>query len=149
MSGSGVELVRRWVGEIMSEGRLDSVADVVAADFVEHATATFGSTSPGRVDGHAHTRQVVAMLHGQFPDIHMSIEAIAEDGDTVAVLVTATGTNSGSVGMMPATGRQFRAGQSHWFRVVDGRLAEHWATRDDLTTVIQLGLVTPPAPRQA
>lgn len=133
----------------MTEGRLDDVAGVVAADFVEHATATFGSTSPGRVDGPAHTRQVVAMLHGQFPDMRMTIEALAEDGDTVAVLVTASGTNSGSSGMLPATGRPFRAGQSHWFRVVDGLLAEHWATRDDLTTVIQLGLVTPPIPRRA
>jgi predicted SnoaL-like aldol condensation-catalyzing enzyme len=35
------------------------------------------------------------------------------------------------------------AQQSHWFRVVDGKLAEHWAVRDDLGMLRQLGVVPP------
>ena len=45
---------------------------------------------------------------------------------------------------MPPTGRFFSAEQTHWFRVEDGRLAEHWATRDDLTAMLQLGVITAP-----
>ncbi len=144
MTGEGSALAQRWVGEIMNEGRLDGVEEVVAADFIEHAMATFGTTAPGRVNGPAHTGQVVAMLRGQFPDLRMSIESIVEDEDTVAIRVVASGTNTGTSGMLPPTGRPFRAEQAHWFRVADNRLAEHWAVRDDLTTVIQLGLVNPP-----
>jgi len=30
--------------------------------------------------------------------------------------------------------------QSHWFRIDDGLIAEHWATRDDLGFLHQVGL---------
>ena len=46
--------------------------------------------------------------------------------------------------MVPATGKRFSARQSHWFRVEDGKLAEHWATREDLAAMLQLGVVQPP-----
>ncbi len=45
---------------------------------------------------------------------------------------------------MPPTGKRFSSRQSHWYRVVDGKLAEHWATRDDLPTMLQLGVIQPP-----
>jgi hypothetical protein len=35
--------------------------------------------------------------------------------------------------------------QSHWFRMRDGRILEHWANRDDLGMARQLGWV-PPSP---
>ena len=34
----------------------------------------------------------------------------------------------------------------HRFRVADGKLAEHWATREDLVAMLQLGVVQPPGP---
>jgi hypothetical protein len=46
--------------------------------------------------------------------------------------------------MLPASGKRFDYEQSHWFRISDGKLAEHWATRDDLSAMLQLGIVTPP-----
>jgi predicted ester cyclase len=45
------------------------------------------------------------------------------------------------MGIAP-TGKRFAAQQSHWFRVVDGRLAEqHWVVRDDLGMLRQLGIM--------
>ncbi|MDY7087191.1 MAG: hypothetical protein SYR96_19000 [Actinomycetota bacterium] len=38
----------------------------------------------------------------------------------------------------------FAITQTHWFLVRDGRVAKHWATRDDLGTATQPG--RPPAP---
>lgn len=46
--------------------------------------------------------------------------------------------------VVPPTGKRFIARQSHWFRVADGKLVEHWATRDDLTAMLQLGILQPP-----
>jgi hypothetical protein len=47
---------------------------------------------------------------------------------------------------VPPTGRRFAAHQTHWFRAAGGRLAEHWATRDDLTAMLQLGVIRRPGP---
>lgn len=77
----------------------------------------------------------------------MTIKSIVEEGDLVAVRVLSEGTNTGPLnGVIPPTGRRFSTAQSHWFRVEAGRLAEHWATRKDLPTMIQLGVITPPGP---
>jgi predicted ester cyclase len=45
----------------------------------------------------------------------------------------------------PPTGRRFAVTQSHWFRIKDGKVTEHWANRDDLGMGIQLGWGPPAA----
>ena len=47
--------------------------------------------------------------------------------------------------VLPATGKTFAVTQSHWFRIDDGQITEHWANRDDLGMARQLGWI-PPAP---
>jgi predicted ester cyclase len=88
----------------------------------------------------------VGWLVDQFPDLRMEVAAVVGDGDLVAVRVMSRGTNTGMFnGVIPPTGREFHAEQSHWYRVEGGRLAEHWAVRDDLRSMQQLGLVPGPA----
>jgi hypothetical protein len=41
--------------------------------------------------------------------------------------------------VFPPTGRTFAMTQSHWFRLEDGLIIEHWANRDDLGMARQLG----------
>lgn len=95
--------------------------------------------------GPEHLRTTASWLRAQFPDVRMQIDRVVAEADVVAVLVTTSGTNLGKLnGVMPPTRRRFTARQSHWFRVADGRLAEHWATREDLPAMIQLGVVAAP-----
>jgi predicted ester cyclase len=47
-------------------------------------------------------------------------------------------------GVAPPTGKRFSACQSHWYWVEDGKLVEHWATREDLPTMLQLGIIQSP-----
>lgn len=142
------ELARAWVEEIFNAKDLDACDRLIADEYVEHALATFGNSEPGRVPGPATMRQTAQFIIGQFPDVSMTVESIIAEGDQVAVRLTARGTNRGPIaGVVPPTGREFVAAQSHWFRVEGGKLAEHWAVRDDLTAMLQLGLVQPPGPR--
>jgi predicted ester cyclase len=73
----------------------------------------------------------------------MTIEAMVAEGDTVAVRVVSEGTNVRPLnGVVPPTGRRFKSRQIHWYRVEE--LAEHWATREDLPAMMQLGIVESP-----
>jgi predicted ester cyclase len=97
------------------------------------------------VNGPQAMRQTAEWLLAQFPDLHMIIEAMIAEGDTVVVRIVSEGTNLGPLnGVVPPTGKRFRARQSHWYRVADGKLAEHWATREDLPAMLQLGVIEPP-----
>ena len=83
----------------------------------------------------------VEWLLSVFPDHRFDIEHIAADGETVAVLGTMVGTHEGELMGIAPTGRRVAAQQSHWFRVVEGKLTEHWAVRDDLGMMQQLGVL--------
>jgi predicted ester cyclase len=150
LPASASALARRQFEEFFNQRRPELADELFAERFVEHALAPFGETEPGSVHGPAHMRTVLEWLVAQFPDIRMEIEAIVADGDTVAVRVLSEGTNLGLLnGVVPPTGRTFAAHQTHWFRAAGGRLAEHWATRDDLTAMLQLGVIRRPGPRPA
>jgi predicted ester cyclase len=146
MSAANKELVRRHFEEFFNRRNLAVAEELLAEDYLEHAVAPFGQAEPGLVNGPVAMRQTAEWLLAQFPDLHMRIEAMVAEGDTVAVRVFAEGTNLGPLnGVLPPTGKRFAARQSHWFRVEGGRLAEHWATREDLVAMLQLGVVQPPA----
>jgi predicted ester cyclase len=146
MSAANKELVRRHFEEFFNRRNLAVAEELLAEDYLEHAVAPFGQAEPGLVNGPVAMRQTAEWLLAQFPDLHMRIEAMAAEEDTVAVRIFSTGTNLGPLNeVTPPTGKRFAARQSHWFRVQGGRLAEHWATREDLVAMLQLGVVQPPA----
>jgi predicted ester cyclase len=145
VSEANKELVRRHFEEIFNRKNLEVCDEMMAEDYVEHAAAPFSESAPGRVKGPEAMRQTADWLMAQFPDLQMTIEAIVAEGDTVAVRVVSEGTNLGHLnGMVPPTGKRFSARQSHWYRIQDGKLAEHWATREDLPAMLQLGIVESP-----
>src|SRR6201994_3260064 len=60
--------------------------------------------------------------------------------DRVAMRVATRGTHTGEFMGQAATGRQFDIESSHIYRVENGKVAEHWAKRDDLALAQQIGL---------
>lgn len=146
MTEANKYLVRRWCDDLWNQRDLDVCEELIAADYTEHAIAPFGTEEPGTVPGPSAMRQTVAWLTAQYPDITMTVECIIGEADLVVARVRSRGTFQGSApGMPPPTGRTFDAYQTHWFRIADGKLAEHWATRDDLTAMLQIGLINGPA----
>lgn len=147
MKSVGKELVGRLTDEVFNGRKMEVLDDLMADDFVENAVAPFGSQAPGRVKGPDHMRGVVQWLVEQFPDLHFDILSVVAEDDLVAVRLHAEGTNLGRLnGVIPPTGKRFATQQTHWYRVVDGRLAEHWANRDDLAAMLQLGVIPRPGP---
>jgi predicted ester cyclase len=145
VSEEGKELVRRHFEEIWNNRNLEFCDELMAEDFLEHAAAPFAPSAPGRVNGPRAMRASAEWLLRQFPDLRMTIEAMIAEGDTAAARILSEGTNLGAISEgVPPTGERFSARQSHWFRVEGGKLAEHWATRDDLSAMVQLGIVRAP-----
>jgi len=144
------ELVRQYFEDIYNRQNYAVCSEILAEDYMEWATAPFGQAPPGQVNGPEHTRESAEWLHAQFPDMHMTIETLIGEGDMVACRVYSEGTNLGKFnGILPPTGKRAVGRQSHWFRVADNKLVEHWATREDLPMLLQLGIIVPPGGRPA
>jgi predicted ester cyclase len=110
---------------------------------------------PSRVLGPDGFYATALWLRTAFADLRYDIRHAVTDGGLVAVSSTMHGRHvapfasyaedCGVDTVFPPTQKTFAMSQSHWFRIVDGRILEHWANRDDLGMARQLGWV-PPSP---
>jgi steroid delta-isomerase-like uncharacterized protein len=136
-------LVRRTFDEVMSRGNLAVVEEVVSADFLNHAAP------PAAPRGPAGMRGMATMLRTAFPDLHMEVGELIGEGDKVVAQTVMTGTHRGNYFGIPATGRRFAQQQMHIIRFADGKAVEHWAVRDDLGLLQQLGVIPDRGPGEA
>jgi steroid delta-isomerase-like uncharacterized protein len=135
---------RTWAVEraeaLFNRGDLDRVEEFVTDDFLNH------EAWPGEARGPAGLRWRLERLRRAFPDFHMRVEDVLADGDLVAYRATVTGTHRGELLGIPPTDRSFRVEHMHFLRLRDGKAAEHWACRDDLGMLTQLGVIRGLAP---
>lgn len=80
-----------------------------------------------------------------FPDCKISVEDEVAQGDTVASRWTMTGTHQGDFLGVPATGKPMIITGIDFTRVVDGKIAEHWAQFDAASLMVQIGALPAPA----
>lgn len=120
----------------------DLVPRLVHPDFFNHEAAPERARGP---EGFAATS---AWLRSCFGAIRWEIHHVIVDGDVVAVHATMHGTHEGGLPPgLPATHKPFAARHVHVLRYADdGRALEHWAVRDDLGAMMQVGLLGAPSP---
>ena len=84
---------------------------------------------------------VFSALYRAFPDLHITIEDVIEEGDKVVVRDTVTGTHLGEFNGLPPTGRSVSYGEIFIIRFANGRIAEIWGVVDIFTQMKQLGII--------
>jgi predicted ester cyclase len=124
----------------------------VTADFINHRAATEPLAARGR--GPAALHATACWLHDAFSDLRFDVQNVALAGEVAVAWVTLHGISTGPfvvydspegvvTDVFPPTGRSFATRQVHWFRIVDGAIAEHDAVRDDLDMATQAGWIPP------
>jgi len=126
--------------EVWNQGDLDLVDKLVAPNAVDHDP----QIPPGAPGGPQGLKAVVTMRRRAFPDDHHTIEDLIAEGDKVVARLTHSGTHLGAFLDLPPTGKHISTTSIHIFRFSDGQLVEHWASRDDLSLLQQLGAISAP-----
>ena len=88
-------------------------------------------------------------LRSMFADLSFEVHDVVAEGDLVVIHNTMRGRHTGVATnydadgrvaeAFPPTGKTFASTQTHWMRVRDGKVIEHWANRDNIGTALQLG----------
>lgn len=90
----------------------------------------------GGRSGVAWWKEVFGFLYATLPDWQWSLDDLVAEGDRAVARLTVRGTHVGSeipfLKGIPPTGKSIVWTHHHTFRLVDGKIAEHWANRDDL-----------------
>ena len=86
----------------------------------------------------------VRNLRNAFDNLHHEVQDTIAAGDKVAQIVTVTGKHTGNFFVIPPTGNNISYQAVHIYRIgEDGKVVEHRAIRDDLSFMVQLGVVGP------
>ncbi len=140
---SGEELkakVIRFTEETWNKGNLSVMDEGMSPDVVSHAPTT------GVQKGLEAYKQLVTDYRTDYPDLHVTIDELICEGNTVADRWTFEGTFSGpgKTAPMPGTGKKVIA-QGTWIgHFKDGKVVEDWYTYDVMNWAQQVGLMPSP-----
>jgi steroid delta-isomerase-like uncharacterized protein len=129
------ELVSRYIAALDAHD-LDAALALTATDLLNHAAIP-------QAQGASGVRTILVKLLKAMPDIRWTCEDLIAEGDKVVCRVRVRGTQTGPLEMslfsMPASGRETSTEQIHVFRIQGDKVVEHWAGRDDMGMLRQLG----------
>jgi steroid delta-isomerase-like uncharacterized protein len=121
---SNKAVVRRVVDEMWNRGDAAAGEELIAPDMVEHGA--FGAGIGGRDDAQA----TVSRFRAAFPDLVLGAEDLIAEGERVVLHWVGRGTHEGEFMGLPPTGVKVEARGLDIYRVVDGRVVEHWGYPD-------------------
>lgn len=134
-------IVRRFYEEVMHQGRIEVLDQIMAEGFVDHGEALFGSPQ-----GRDTLGQGVAATHDILPDLNVQLLEVIAEGDLVGVRGVMRCTHVGTFLGVPGTGHELTWQGNAMFRVIDGKITERWFNSDSISILRQLELA--PALRQ-
>jgi predicted ester cyclase len=89
-------------------------------------------------------KQHIIMSETAFPGFWIEAEEILAEEDRVNMRGKIHGVHKGPMGNIPASGKEVTVTLFITYRIVDGKIAEHWILSDDLSLLQQIGAI--PAP---
>jgi predicted ester cyclase len=127
-----VQEVLAGIYEAINTGNLALLDKFVAPGYIEHAEG-FQGVEP--------FKQQISAFRAAFPDLHVTVDDLLADGDRFASRTTITGTHTGDLMGIPATGKRISIGAVDIGRVEDGQAQERWGGLDMYALLTQLGVI--------
>jgi lactoylglutathione lyase len=120
----------------LAAGDGTAVDELVAEDMVNHAA---GPLRQGREGW----KQILANIETDLGQVDVENHCFIAEGDLVAHHMTMTGVHQDStmplLAGVPVTHEPVAWTYVHIWRIADGKVAEHWACRDDVGLLRQVG----------
>src|ERR1044072_4581272 len=137
---------------MMASGAPEDFERLIAPDWINHE-AKDEPPAARQPYGPAAAYATAEWLRAAFSELSWEIHDVVAERDLVVVHCTMTGRHTGDFvafdanarveDVFPPTRNSFRSTQTHWMRVRDGQMTEHWANRDDLGMAKELEWVPP------
>jgi len=120
MTVAPIEVVERFVAEVLNGDRPESASVLVASEPLRLRIQAFRSA---------------------FADLHARVVRALTDGPLVAIHLAISGTHTGVFQGSAPTGRSWATTCTAIYEVADGRIVDFWVTWDMLEIAEQLGVV--------
>lgn len=133
------QIVHRFMDECWSQGKLDSVSELVAANCRIH-----DPVFPALTSGADNLRRHIADCRSGFPDLRFTIDDTITERNEVVVHWTGTGTHKGQFLGMSPTNKKVSVSGTTIFRMEGSKIAEEWSHWNLMSMMEQLGISAVP-----
>ena len=121
---SPAQVARRWFQEIWNERNPEVIYELMAPDALGHMMSR-------QIVGPADFHEAWKGLTTLFPDLHVEVEDVVEQGEHAVLRWRLTGHHRGlALGLTP-TGTRIELHGMTWFHCRDGRAIEGWDGWDE------------------
>jgi predicted ester cyclase len=119
------EFVRRYLEAISGQPNTEAVLDLYMTDesLKEHISAA----------------------EAGLPLYYLDVEEIIAEGDVVAIRGRVRGRHLGELAGVPATGRDVDFSIFVSYRILNGKIVDHWMITDNMALLQQIGAIPVPA----
>jgi predicted ester cyclase len=124
-------------------GDLELVSNTI--DELVEPDAVIHTPLPIEATGAQLLKEVFARLLRAYPDLHITVEDVIEQGDKIVSRNTVTGTHQGEYLGVTPTGRSVTYNEIFIVRFAGGRIAETWGVVDVFSQMKQLGAIPGPS----
>lgn len=141
MEAENIATVKRIHAE-MAKGNMDVFDETLAPNYVRHCQAMPPDLQ--EMHGSEQLKAFVGDFISSVSDFSETFDVIVADSDKVAYVTTMSGTHTGTMGGLPASGKKFTCVNIIIQRFEDGKIAESWVSWDNVAMLSQLGFFPPP-----
>jgi len=134
-AAKNMETQRLFYEDVYNKHNTAMIDSIVAPDYVEHCI------DPGYSADRAGLKKSFDDFIKAFPDMHCQVNFMTADSDYVTVQYTFTGTNTGAVGGMAATGKKVNIDGVDIIRYKNGKAAGHWGYNEEMKMMTQMGMM--------
>ena len=136
--------VVRGAHAALANGDFEGFKAAIAPNYVRHCQAM----PPGlqELEGTDEFFTFIQEFTVAVPEYEDTITQMIAQGDKVAYVSTMKGIQTGPMGDLPATGKEFTVVNIIIQRLENGKVAETWVSWDNVAFLSQLGHFPPPAP---
>jgi len=135
--------VVRGTHAALASGDLEGFKAAIGPNYVRHCQAM-----PPELQELKGTEEFFAFIEEfiiAVPGYEDTISQMIAHQDKVAYISTMSGVQSGPMGGLPATGKEFTLDNIIIQRLENGKIVETWVSWDNVAFLSQLGLMPPPA----
>jgi steroid delta-isomerase-like uncharacterized protein len=138
-SEANKDVIRGWMRDVLNGHDIEAVEKYFAPGCVHH------DPEMGEAQGIEAETQLTSTFVAGFPDLAFTLEISLAEDELVSGLATITGTHTGEFMGVPPSGKRFEAKIMAIFRVVDGKIVEHWSHTNVMSQLARLGILPQPA----
>ncbi len=131
-------IIRRFYDSVINRRHLTVLNEMLAPDF-EGCKAEGADHASNREN----FKHILAVALRTFPDCQQTIHDWHMEKDVVVTRWTLCGKQKGEYLGIPGVEQQFRATGSDTFRLVGGKIREHWVELDTLHLGRQIAAIVP------